>query len=248
MRHATQNFDFPTCSDENFWIFLRGATRRARLAPNRVKRRDRKIQLSSTASCSSPLIAPPPVDCGRPGAHAVDASERRPRPTSCASSARHAATAGPGRRSHAATMPYSASRLSSPRPAPRPPGARSASRWRGARGDRGAARRRSARVSRAGAAAREVRRRGGRRAPLKIVLTALLLVLQLGDALERDEVPPARRTSAAASTCTAAAAARGYGRVQRRLRGSAALRGRLHGIAGGLTASGGGGARCRRAI
>ena len=49
----TQKFDFPTCSDENFWIFLRGATRRARLAPNRVKRRDRKIQLSSIASCSS---------------------------------------------------------------------------------------------------------------------------------------------------------------------------------------------------
>ena len=157
MRHATQNFDFPTCSDENFWIFLRGATRRARLAPNRVKKRDRKIQLSSTASCSSPLIAPPPMDCGRPGAHAVDASERRPRPTSCASSASTPPPPGPAvdrTRPPCRTPPLSSPLLSSPRPATRPPGARSVSRWRGARGDRGAARRRSARASRAGAAAR----------------------------------------------------------------------------------------------
>ena len=97
------------------------------------------------------------MDCGRPGAHAVDASERRPRPTSCASSASTPPPPGPAvdrTRPPCRTPPLSSPLLSSPLPATRPPGARSVSRWRGARGDRGAARRRSARASRAGAAAR----------------------------------------------------------------------------------------------
>ena len=97
------------------------------------------------------------MDCGRTEARAVDASERRPRPTSCASSASTPPPPGPAvdrTRPPCRTPPLSSPLLSSPRPATRPPGARSVSRWRGARGDRGAARRRSARASRAGAAAR----------------------------------------------------------------------------------------------
>ena len=159
MRHATQKFDFPTCSDENFWIFLRGATRRARLAPNRVKRRDRKIQLSSTASCSS-------LSSRRRRWTAVGRERTRSTRASADLGRRRAPRArgtppppGPAVDRTRPPMPYSSSLLSSPLlssplPATRPPGARSVSRWRGARGDRGAARRRSARASRAGAAAR----------------------------------------------------------------------------------------------
>ena len=76
-------------------LALASALRPRHVAPLRC------AQKALGAACAALALAGPAL---AGPAHAVDASERRPRPTSCASSARHAATAGPGRRSHAATM------------------------------------------------------------------------------------------------------------------------------------------------